>query len=166
MSVAKQAELLRLRLRVAMFKIRTGQTNIPMSLCVPPKSARFPDRVPTTQSRVITEAPKLLPAPVLQPTTYSVRMTYPPQTLSSPRPKPFASPAGQTQAETEDPEEVFKTPALHRHKPVTMTDRHLSTPPVNLQRMGGKGMDQDRDLTSSTIRGNAARDLLGLMQSR
>ena len=93
-------------------------------------------------------------------------MTYPPRTLSSPLAGPIASSAGQTQLETKDPEDVFKTPALPRHKIVRMTDHQLSTPPDGLQRMGGKGLDQDRELTSSTIRGNAARDLLGLMQSR
>lgn len=149
-----------------MFKIRTGQTNIPMSLCVPPKPAPFSVRIPATQIEGITAAPKLLPAPVLQPTAYSARMTYPPHPLSSPLVGHIDSPAEQTQLETKDPEDVFRTPALPRRTTITIADHRLSTPPDGLRRMSGNGLDQDRELTSSTIRGNAARDLLGLMQSR
>ncbi|KAL8783127.1 MAG: hypothetical protein Q9195_009479 [Heterodermia aff. obscurata] len=154
------AELLRLRLRVAMFKIRTGQTTIPMSLCVSPDSPQLPVLAPPTV------VPRLLPAPILQPTAYSARMIEPPRIPSSPPTSQMGSPARQVNIGTRSPDDVFRTPALPKHKRGTSAGGQLSSPPDSQQRVDAMDLDQNTELTSSAIRGNAARDLLDLMQSQ
>ncbi|KAK4634078.1 hypothetical protein CLAFUW4_00822 [Fulvia fulva] len=70
------AELLRLRLRVAMYKVRTNQTDIPfddlrVEQSPPPPPHAFA-LVPSEQQ----PCAQLLPAPLLRPTAYSNRMLY------------------------------------------------------------------------------------------
>lgn len=149
-----------------MFKIRTGQTNLPMSLCVSPGSHQLPLLAPSDPSQQTAAAPKLLPAPVLQHTAYSARTTGPPQITSSPPTPPVASPKEQMQVEQNTSGEVFRTPALPKHNQKAVVGCQLSSPPDSQQRANDNRLDQDKELTSSVVRGNAARDLLGLMQSR
>ena len=156
----QHVELLRLRLRVAMFKVRTGQTNIPMSRCVSPDSPQLPVLAPPTTF------PRLLPAPILQPTAYSARMTELPRISSSPPTSQIESPARQIQNGARAPDDEFRTPALPKRKRGVVADVQLSSPPDSQPRVDGMDVDQNTELTSSVIRGNAARDLLGLMQGR
>ena len=142
-----------------MFKVRTGQTNIPMSLCVAPDSPQLPLLAPPPA------VPRLLPAPILQPTAYSARMTEPPRISSSPPTSQTESPARQMQVGSRGSDDVFRTPALPKHKRGTVGEGQLSSPPDSQPRVDGMDLDQNTELTSSVIRGNAARDLLGLMQS-
>ena len=156
----QHAELLRLRLRVAMFKVRTGQTNIPMSLCVSPDPPQLPVLAPQPT------VPRLLPAPILQPTAYSARMIELPRISSSPPTSQHGSPARQAQIEARVPDDVFRTPALPKHKRGRVAEGQLSSPPDSQERDDGMDLDEPTELTSSVVRGNAARDLLGLMRSR
>ena len=70
------AELLRLRLRVAMYKVRTNQTDIPFEELKVEHSPPAPHHsfalVPSDQQ----PCPQLLPAPLLRPTAYSSRTLY------------------------------------------------------------------------------------------
>ncbi len=99
-SFVSHAELLKLRLRVAMYKVRTNQIDIPFT------NLRVPQIPQTTRShtaqavedavaqlrreaqevnaRQLSAVPKLLPAPILKPTAYSSRMIYESQIPSSP----------------------------------------------------------------------------------
>lgn len=79
------AEVLKLRLRLAHFKLRTNQTHVPLS------DLRMEEDV--QESSAIRDAhagsrfghPKLLPAPILRPTPYSSRVIYDyPEPCSSP----------------------------------------------------------------------------------
>ena len=70
------AELLRLRLRVAMFKVRTNQVGIPFDDL---KVEQSPPPPPHAFALVPSEQQPcrpLLPAPLLRPTAYSNRMLY------------------------------------------------------------------------------------------
>ena len=149
-----------------MFKVRTGQTNIPMSqlaICSEPPQPRSPASPASSETPVV---PKLLPAPVLEPTAYSARMILPSQMPSSPPASQHSSPEDHSRGKLPASEEVFRTPALPKRKSVAVADCSLSSPPDSLQRATEKGRGQDdvKDLTSSAIRGSAARGLLGLMQ--
>ncbi|MCJ1467232.1 hypothetical protein MMC07_005855 [Pseudocyphellaria aurata] len=99
---ALDAETLRLRLRVALFKVLTNQTSIPMSqLQISRHESIKPLEPGTTPSSPLEEPslPKLLPAPILRPTAYSARTiprqqipTSPPDSiLNSPKPATEAS---------------------------------------------------------------------------
>lgn len=144
-----------------MFKVRTGQTNLPMSLCISPDSPQLPVLAPPAA------VPRLLPAPILQPTAYSARMTEPPGISSSPPTSQGESPERQIQIGSRVPDDdVFRTPALPKHRRGPVADGQLSSPPDSQQGVDGMDLDQNTELTSSAVRGNAARDLLGLLQSR
>ena len=85
-------------------------------------------------------------------------MIAPPQDLSSPPCSP------DHLAQKESPE-VFRTPALPRQRVLTAL-RQLSSPPGSAERMSKDSYEDDDDLTSSAVRGNAAIGLLGLRQER
>ena len=131
-----------------------------MSLCISPDSPQLPVLAPPAV------VPRLLPAPILQPTAYSARMAEAARMSSSPSTSPTESPARQAQIGSRVSDDVFRTPALPKHRRGTMADGQLSSPPDSQQRVDGMDLDQNTELTSSVIRGNAARDLLGLMRSR
>ena len=144
--VKQQAELLRLRLRIAMFKVKTGQACIPLS------------RVEVAHSSRKCASQSLLPPPPLKPTTFSARVVPNPQALSSPPRSASASPElGLTH-------EGFKTPALPRPK-ARVSEAVLSSPPDSL---GGKEMTdqmEKENIPSSVIKKDAAQCLLGLSQA-
>lgn len=159
----QRAENLRLRLRLAHFKVKTNQIQIPLSQLristerelssQSQESAATPDEEPSLPKL------KLLPAPILRPTAYSTRTISKPQILSSPPSSAENSP-GKSAGD-----DVFRTPALPRH-PARNTLRQTSSPPDSAERILRKRYDEDDDLTSSAIRGNAAIGLLGLRQER
>ena len=93
-------------------------------------------------------------------------MIEPAQLPSSPPTSPIESPAKPIQIGTRAANDVFRTPALPKHKRRTVAGGQLSSPPDSQERVDGMDLDQNTELTSSAIRGNAARDLLDLMQSR
>ncbi|KAL8934220.1 MAG: hypothetical protein Q9211_005345 [Gyalolechia sp. 1 TL-2023] len=139
------AERLRLRLRVALFKVQTDQTNVPMS------QLRIPSRGPLGEARPHkdTSQPALLPAPVLKPTIHPTR------TVTSSQ--KFSSPPASTEA-------VCRTPAMPRQR--VPSPQHLSRPP-NGQGGGSSGAGADLNrLSSSAVKGYAARSLLGLREKR
>lgn len=92
---AQQAESLRLRLRLALFKVQTDQTNIPLAqLRIPSHKLRnhqLPTDLSPEHSNPAVRA--LLPAPILKPTAYSIRKIGLPQMLSSPPSSSGSSPA-------------------------------------------------------------------------
>jgi len=138
-----------------MFKIRTNQTNLPMSqLQVPSNSPRSQYPTSTVSPEQANAFPRLLPAPELRPTAYSARTIPIDHLPSSPPNSRRNSPDSKLQ------EEVFRTPALPNGKTRTM-ELHLSSPPDN---HGGNGrtLDAPDGLTSSAVRGSVARSLLGL----
>ncbi|KAL8688429.1 MAG: hypothetical protein Q9218_005658 [Villophora microphyllina] len=151
------AETLRLRLRLALFKVQTNQTNIPLSqLRIP---SREPNPLPEQSSPTLpTTLPTLLPAPILKPTAYSTRkIDEQPQMPSSPPSSIVGSPT------KEDPPEVFRTPALPRRKP--SLSEQSSSPPSHDGDHHKRNMEY-RHLSSSAVKGDAAVSLLGLREDR
>nr|POE88146.1 hypothetical protein CFP56_11375 [Quercus suber] len=154
-----RAELLRLRLRVAMYKVRTNQIDIPFAQLQNsthhlPQGQHPPPQ--TATSRAVEEAVaqlrreaqrdlarrsqahaaqappqalQLLPAPVLLPTAYSSRMIYEPHAPPSSPPDAAAS---------QDRRMAHATPQPQRTLAI------------------------DPDLTSSVVKGRVAEGLLGL----
>ncbi|KAI9875903.1 MAG: hypothetical protein M1830_007805 [Pleopsidium flavum] len=162
-----RAEALRLRLRVAMFKVKTHQTNIPLSrlqispgksVHVPPPHRPFPAQEPVAPPNAQDRSgiPKLLPAPILVPTAYSARHIY-----TSPIP---SSPPNSASSSQERPSADFATSALprqkHFHPPM-----QLSSPPESQSRNveRARGVEAEAKLTSSVVKGRAANGLLDLM---
>lgn len=143
-----------------MFKIRTGQTHIPISqLRINPSPALTPNTPITSPSPPTRteEIPKLLPAPVLQPTAFSARMI-PEQHLPS---SPPLSRTTTPRRSALDNDGCFRTPALPKKKGAHDDgDQQMSSPPDSQERNGRAG----EGVTSSAVRGSAARSLLGLSQ--
>ena len=154
----QHAETLRLRLRLAHFKVQTNQTDLPLSQLQISRNDPSPSQESILQRNDQQPLPKLLPAPVLLPTAYSARMIARPHDLSSPP----CSPDRGTQKESAD---IFRTPALPRQK-VPTDLRQLSSPPGSEERMPKRDYEDEDSLTSSVVRGNAAIGLLGLRQER
>lgn len=158
------AELLRLRLQVAMYKVRTNQIDTRFV------DLRENDRKPTTTAAAVEEAVaqlkreaqevaerdrnraaaagKLLPGPLLQPTAYSSRFIVDDRDMPSSPPRDNLSPG---------------------KLPVATTAGEISTP-----RRLGVGFDSpssthrvftrpsEQELTSSVVKGRVAEGLLGL----
>ncbi len=148
--------MLRLRLRLAHFKVQTNQTNIPLSQLRISRD-ESEDRPPSRDSDFGPDdqpsLPRLLPAPILRPTAYSARTIAPMQIPSSPPSSVNNSP---NKASRDD---VFRTPALPRHATHALPQQ-TSSPPDSQER--SKGRDNVGGLTSSAVRGKAAIGLLGL----
>ena len=153
----QRAELLRLRLRVAIFKVRTGQTNLPLSqLRISPDSPQIQDLASNGSSERPASLSRLLPAPELKPTAYSARNISQVQLPSSP-------PSSRTNSPNSDlQDQVLQTPALSKVK-AHLVKEQLSSPP-NSQGRTEKVAEGPESLTSSALRGSVARSLLGLAQ--
>lgn len=148
---------MRLRLRLAWFKVQTGQTNIPLSqLCIP---SHKPDHSPPHSSPVL---PTLLPAPILKPTAYSMRNIEQSQALSQPPSSSMSSPA------KEDAPDVSQTPALPRRNP--SSSQQLSSPPSSHDGDQDETDLKDGHSSSSLVEGHqgyaAASSLLDLKGDR
>ena len=160
------AEMLKLMLRVAMFKVRTGQIGVPFAElqvnCTLPNSLvekgsafdreaidKAVEELRTeAQQRLPKKVPKLMSVPVLKPTAYSSRMIYETDFGSSP---PLAGSAN-------------RSPEL----PVALAAK-VETPQRDVRRVGsppssgeGVGRIREQELTSSVINGRVAEGLLGL----
>lgn len=157
-TISQHAETLRLRLRLAHFKVQTNQTNLPLSQLRISRNEVLPPRESILRRDDQPSLPKLLPAPVLLPTAFSARMITHPQDLSSPPCSP------DHRAQKESPE-VFRTPALPRQR-ASAASRQLSSPPGSAERMSKDSYEDEDSLTSSAVRGKAAIGLLGLRQER
>lgn len=184
--VVKRAEALRLRLRFALYKVKTDQTYVPLScLEIPEKYQRKPAkeasiaqvaaslvdaerREKTAPTITITEdgaskgrssgSLKLLPAPVLVPTAYSTRFISESQMPSSPPREGAVDDDGST-PKARVPQE-FVTPVASRQAAA-----QFSSPPYS-EDHGRQRMNSDSDnLTSSVVKGRAADGLLKLMRS-
>jgi hypothetical protein len=159
LSSISYAELLKLRLRVAMYKVRTNQVDIPFTDLRVPEHAKV-SKSPTAQAveeavaqlrreamevnaRQSTTIPKLLPAPVLKPTAYSSRMVYETNIPSSPP--------------------VSLSPDKLRSAPT-----NVFTPQKDFAQYGTPRRSVERlrmppeELTSSAVKGRVAEGLLGL----
>lgn len=155
------AEMLKLRLRIAMYKVRTNQIDTPF------KDLPVPERPRTSKSitaqaveeavaqlrreaqqvnaRELASIPKLLPAaPILKPTAYSSRMIYDTRMPSSP--PVSGSPEKLPWASGELPTPQRGT-------------RQYGTPQRGVDRFG---MPAEQELTSSAVKGRVAEGLLGL----
>lgn len=169
--VIQRAETLRLRLRVAMFKINTHQTNIPLSrLQISPKklvhspaqTQKTPPQeavaLPKAQTPMKPTISKLLPAPILIPTAYSARLIHHRLTPSSPL-SSFSSSGSQ-----DTPSPGLATAALpqqRRSHPPSQVDSPRGGQERPEQKT--KAVDLDANLPSSVIKGRAASGLLNLM---
>ncbi|KAK5165723.1 uncharacterized protein LTR77_008646 [Saxophila tyrrhenica] len=158
------AEMLKLRLRVAMYKVRTNQVETPfLDLHVEERSRASPldpnaaAREAVEQLRQEAQAiaardreraavPRLLPAPVLRPTAYSSRMIYDTQLPSSP---PISTSSNGL---------PFAPPAEEVSTPMHAAAR-LDSPPSSRRRLA---MPNEQELTSSVVKGRVAEGLLGL----
>ncbi|KAL6713358.1 hypothetical protein ACLMJK_008823 [Lecanora helva] len=148
---SQHAETLRLRLRLAHFKVKTNQTNVPLSqLRVAADQSSYP-----SGSQEISP-PRLLPAPILKPSTTS------PRAIQADIPSsPPSSPCINSEDDVDD--KAFRTPALPRQSKIARPE----TSPLDAHRQGPKQISrEDESLTSSAVRGNAAIGLLGLRQER
>ncbi|CAK3897601.1 Hypothetical predicted protein [Lecanosticta acicola] len=143
------AELLKLRLRVAMYKVQTNQINVPFSELEDPKSSpvqatqtKEPDTtidlVQDWKRRMVQQAPALMPsllsAPILRPTPYISRLAYGKNIPSSP-------PAG-----------------LPEKLPQGLPPTTPRSPRIN--------RSDEQELTSSIVKGRVAEGLLGLRNAR
>jgi hypothetical protein len=149
-----RAEMLRLRLKVAMYKVRTNQVDVPFDKLqvddrpVKPTSQAVEEAVAQlrkeaqealarqqsrTQSQGPVSVPKLQPGPILRPTAYSTRMLYEAQIPSSPPNQ--RSPGGRS--------------------PARSLAEDCGTP-QRVVRM------EEAELTSSIVKGKVAEGLLGL----
>lgn len=148
--------MLRLRLRLAQFRIRTNQVDVPFSqLRISPvdhNGTQSPPSSPLKPDEEQPSLPRLLPAPVLQPTAYSARTITRPQIPSSP-------PSSTQHSPDKALEEIFRTPALPRHAQSALRQTNSSPESRQWYRRAGK---EEESLTSSVIRGKAAIGLLGL----
>ena len=150
--------MLRLRLRVAMFKVRTNQTNLPMSqLRVSPKSPPRQNPVSPVSPEQSVSLPTLLPAPELKPTAYSARTISQVHLPSSPPGSCKNSPEGNIVGG------VFRTPALPKNNTHNL-DLQLSSPPDS-QEGDSRVLEGADFLTSSAVGGSVARSLLGLART-
>ena len=152
---------MRLRLRLAHFKVKTNQINVPLSrlrISSTEPAIRSPTEASQEKERQ-PALPKLLPAPILRPTAYSSRTISFPQIPSSPP----ISPERVSNKDNDD--EVFRTPALPRHA-LRHEVRQTSSPPESPGKFPKEQYGHEDDLTSSAIRGKAAIGLLGLRQER
>lgn len=154
--VSSAAQMLRLRLRVAMYKVRTNQVNASFADLDAKERSRVMSKQDAIEqavaqlrreaqeiaSRPARTLPKLLPGPVLRPTAYSSRMLYgtPPSTRAS----SFHSP--------ERPSETHA--AL---TPLRATAQMSS--PANREK---DSHSREQELTSSVVKGRVAEGLLGL----
>ena len=158
--LGKHAETLRLRLRLAHFKVRTNQTDIPLSR-LRLSSTLCQDRSPSPASSSTGQPllPKLLPAPVLIPTAYSARtINIPRQDVTSSNPisvenSPYEGGDGN----------VFRTPALPRQNICTANQQQGN--PGGRQIRVGRYEEEDHAMNSA-VRGKAAIGLLGLRHER
>jgi hypothetical protein len=157
---AKQyAQMLKLRLKLAMYKVQTNQELLPfdaleilptttrppsVTLAVQPPSdhrEHSPER-PTS----LSDAPRLLPAPTLLPTAYSSRKIE--YVRSSPPPSPPT---------TKEPE--VATPIAARRV------QKLMSLPASAFGNVVASPEKEHDLTSSVVKGQAASSLMELMRS-
>ena len=157
-SSISHAELLKLRLRVAMYKVRTNQIDVPFTnLRVPqvpqtPKShmaqvvedavAQLRREAQEVNARQLSAVPKLLPAPILRPTAYSSRMIYDTNIPSSP-PVSLSPEKLPTAADVSTPQREFG---------------QYGTPRGSVERL----RRPEPELTSSAVKGRVAEGLLGL----
>ncbi|KAL8703390.1 MAG: hypothetical protein Q9201_003419 [Fulgogasparrea decipioides] len=154
------AETLRLRLRLALFKVQTDQTNIPLSqLRVPShEPANHHGSAGASPPCNLRPTPTLLPAPILKPTAYSIRRVEQSQMLSSPPCSGVCSPAKDSTPET------FRTSALPRQRARSL--QQLSSPPNSHDGELEEMKAEERHLSSSAIKGHAAASLLDLREDR
>ncbi|KAI4222486.1 MAG: hypothetical protein L6R36_006107 [Xanthoria steineri] len=160
LSTLSRAETLRLRLRVALFKVQSDQTNIPVSqLRLPTPCVAGSDQWPASSSRAgIVQPPRLLPAPLLEPTVRPNRLSQSTQMLSSPPVTRAGSPSKASDGD------IFQTPSLPLSK--VKLSQPVSSPP-NSQNGDLKDMDvEESHLSSSAVKGHAAISLLGLKDDR
>jgi hypothetical protein len=171
--------MLRIRLKLAMYKVKTNQIHVPMSElrflpCESVSSVLKPD-IPATSSAPKTlppqqtrprSNPKLLPAPVLVPTAYSARRITEPYIPSSP---PCSAPNSDidTAESEEDSEKDFTTPTAPKDTESLHPPVQLSSPPGSEKRIANTSRicDAKASLTSSVVKGRAANGLLELMQT-
>ena len=153
-----QAELLRLRLRIALFKVRTGQTCIPLSRVeIDCESRRFSSEPPDQAPRSAQAFRVLHSPPTLKPTTFSARTMLNPQALSSPPPSANTSPGAATS------NDGFKTPALPRRTALPSCVIH-DGPQESLGEKGFAHKEEEENIPSSVMKQNVARSLMGLSQ--
>ncbi|KAH0564847.1 hypothetical protein GP486_001769 [Trichoglossum hirsutum] len=175
----QHAEMLRLRLKLAMYKVRTNQIYVPISeLRLPPcelansprkldnlATSPAPKTLPLQQTRPRPNQ-KLLPAPILIPTSYSARRIIEPYMPSSP-------PCSALNSDMDPPgiegglEEDIASPAAITERELLHPPMQLSSPPGSEKRIANAGRvyDAESGLTSSVAKGRAANGLLELMQS-
>lgn len=178
-----RAQLLKLRLKVAMYKVETNQTHLPFQQlkhdghdidgkatdeAVEEAVAQLRREAQLIQHRRLLASsttndeqqqpvPKLLPAPLLRPTAYSSRMVYDEQDVpSSP---PMDSPERETSRSPK------KTGLLARGMATPAKElRRLGSPPGSVER-ASIGRVEEAELTSSVVKGRVAEGLLGLRNS-
>ncbi|KAF2101370.1 hypothetical protein NA57DRAFT_53342 [Rhizodiscina lignyota] len=177
-NLKSQVELLRLRLRVAMYKVRTNQTDVPLShlkvvdnkpsdptgetippaepnnsaaLSVKPVSIPSAKRVEQSKSRSLG----LLPAPILRPTAYSSRfINSRVADITSSPPSGSASPRKDLSVREHSlPTTRVSSPVKARAHVTPMASRVIE-------------VGSEENLTSSVVKGRAASGLLELMRAR
>ncbi len=147
----QRAETLRLRLRLAHYKVLTNQINTPFSqLVIHPLSphTQTPQQ-PIQEETPEPSLPRLLPAPVLQQSTH----------LPSSPPNSQGSTSPEKEIGTGEEREAFRTPALPRQRGAI---RQTSSPPDSSEKYVRGSGRKDGELSSSVIKSKAAMSLMGL----
>lgn len=160
----QRAEALRLRLKMAMYKIKTNQTQVPLdALEVVPHAAHcslstiLGAQPPQSHSTSLNQSQhheeannattKLLPAPILRPTAYSSRK------IEYIRSSPPGSPEKVSESDS------LATPIATR-RVQQLLNMHSAT--ISPEKECGESRE---DLTSSVVKGRAASSLLELMRA-
>jgi hypothetical protein len=169
--------MLRIRLKLAMYKVKTNQIHVPLSelQILPREPAKLLPKPDITATHLAPKTlslqptiskPKLLPAPILVPTTYSARSITKPYMPSSPLCSALNS--DEDGLDSVDSEEDFTTPVASRKNRVSLQPpMQLSSPPSSEKRVANRSRAYDAEdkVTSSVVKGRAANDLLEMMQS-
>ena len=176
-----RASMLKLRLRVAIYKVQTNQTHLPFkdlkhggqdvdgkatSEAVEEAVAQLRREAQLEQQRTQPSnnqpAPKLLPAPLLLPTAYSSRTIYEPGLPSSP-------PAAESPEKVTDSESHEKQAALlEKYTTHSRDARRRSESPESAEGLGAENRSAGRSteaLAGSPVKGRVVEGLLGLRHS-
>jgi hypothetical protein len=132
---------MRLRLQLAAYKVQTNQIDVPMSRL----------EVRSSPSSPYANRPMQIPQPTSIPDTLPPSQLAAKDNPASPEKQASASAFSSPCKESNIPREGFNTPVLPRQRQSIINPPSLGSP-------------RDADLTSSAVKGSAARDLLMLRE--
>jgi Whi5 like len=171
-NIFQKAEVLRLRLKLASYKVRTNQIDIPINRLQIKTLASTPPKLPYLPRTAANTSQRRIPLPSTATTVPNVQLQKPSaektrtlETRVTSSPPPYLHiPQRQSKASSslivEDrshagESEGFTTPILPRQRQDLLNPPNLGSPTWN-----------GNDLTSSVVKGRAADGLLSLMRQQ